>query len=252
MPSKQVVDRQKSATAVGAAADTHGPKVAAAVSEVVASYLQEGEVMPDVALLLVLAKRLLDDRTASMVAADEAHAAELGDDAPARDAREETSHALRDLLVTARPLLAGVYGPGAPAAVGLVGSLPDDPAMLARKAGEVATALGAADLGEPRSSYVSLDPTALADDLAIGAAAVDAALKKVAAEVREAETTLTAKHGAIDGYDGAFADVAWALNGVFRLGGERELAERIRPSVRRPGRTVADAEEHEVPIDGDA
>ena len=42
-------------------------------------------------------------------------------------------------------------------------------------------------------------------------------------------------------YDEAFAGVATAFSGLLLLAGHPELAERVKPSPRRPGQTAAEA-----------
>ena len=53
-----------------------------------------------------------------------------------------------------------------------------------------------------------------------------------------AQATLAKKNQAVEEYDRVFTGVATSLSGLFTLAGERELAEKVRPSTRRPGQTV--------------
>jgi hypothetical protein len=62
-------------------------------------------------------------------------------------------------------------------------------------------------------------------------------------EAREAEATLVAKNAALAEYDATFSSVATVVSGLLRMGGSAELAARVRPSPRRPGRTVELGEE---------
>ena len=86
--SKMVVERERSSRKVVAAARTHGPLV----REGVASFI--GEEHADAAEKLMLASAdKLKASTKSMVAADEAHIAELDDDAGCLRLRVERHHA---------------------------------------------------------------------------------------------------------------------------------------------------------------
>ena len=49
MASKQVTDREKSARAVGAAAETHAKEVGVGLASALTPYLAKGETIPDVA-----------------------------------------------------------------------------------------------------------------------------------------------------------------------------------------------------------
>ena len=58
-----------------------------------------------------------------------------------------------------------------------------------------------------------------------------------AREVREAQGTLADKNTAIAAYDIAFSRASKVLEALFLLAGETALADRVRPSARRPGQT---------------
>ncbi|MBK8012464.1 MAG: hypothetical protein IPK13_14025 [Deltaproteobacteria bacterium] len=55
--------------------------------------------------------------------------------------------------------------------------------------------------------------------------------------MREAEATLAAKNDAMATYDARFSEVAFLVSAFLRMAGEYELADRARPSNRRPGQT---------------
>ena len=89
--SKMVVDRQKSATKVMAAGRTHQSKIGAGMAELLGSECGQAAER-----ITAAATDVLERRTAAIVAADEAHLAELGDDPAVRAARDEASAALKD------------------------------------------------------------------------------------------------------------------------------------------------------------
>lgn len=241
MPSKQIVDRQKSALAVISAGETHSSAVADELAPVLSPYLQKSEKLPDVALLARLVARALDDAGKRMVAADEAHIAELADDAAPREARDSAATALYDEIVDLRDWLKGLYGAGALRPLGFSSDTPRDPVALERFAGEVMSALGKATLPKPLRKGVKWDPGETLEKLGAMRAALNTHLKDVAREVREAQATLRTKNDALAAYDERFGRAASFLVGLFNLAGETALADRVRPSARRPGQTEVDA-----------
>lgn len=70
-------------------------------------------------------------------------------------------------------------------------------------------------------------------------------------EAREAQVTQAAKVSAIAAHDPLFASVANVAEGLLTLVGENDLAQRVRPSARRPGVTASD-EASDDTTDGDA
>ncbi|MEM1413540.1 MAG: hypothetical protein AAGH15_01500 [Myxococcota bacterium] len=229
MASKMVTDRQKSAALLLAILDAQGARLRAGLEADLG-----GEAgAAGLAYLAGMGSRLATARDA-MVAADEAHEAELGDDPAARDARDAASSALRERMITLREIVRGVYGAAAEEAV-FTGRIPMDAVVVARTAGEVATRLEAARLPEPRVSGAALDVAALAAELRAGRAALEKALDDVAREAREAQVTLTEKTESMAAYDRVFVQFASSLFSAFESAGEPALAARVRPSRRRPG-----------------
>jgi hypothetical protein len=240
MPSKQVTDRQKSADAVIAAVEAHAPSTAAALEGTLAPHLRKGEAMPDVALLLTLLARALGAEKQRLIAADEAHEAELGDDEPLRRARDEAAEELRQAHVDLREVLIGMYG-GVFAAQILPGTTPRDPVVLARFSQTVENNLEGVKLPSSRIKGAKLDKTDTVGTLSALRQTLEQRLQAVAREVREAQATQATKDRAMDGFDGFFAASATVVSGVLRLVGMPELAARLRPSGRRPGQTAAQA-----------
>ncbi|MEM7050325.1 MAG: hypothetical protein AAF604_11735 [Acidobacteriota bacterium] len=244
MPSKMVTDRQKSSLAVEAAASTHAAEVAATLTSRLAEWTEGEETVPDLELLQRLLGRLLAARRAAMVAADESHLDELADDSEPRRLRDERADKLRVNLRALRDLAEGLFGEGQGQALGLEGPVSADPVVLERQARRAMERLADESVPLPPTRMPSLqvdradwlqvlepDLTALAD-----------ALAQVARERREAESSLLTKQGRIAEYDEAFLGAARLLEALYRTAGQPELADRVRPSSRRPGTTVADPE----------
>lgn len=252
MPSKQIVDRAKSANAVASAASVHAARVAQAVQTVLSPYLEKNQKMPDVEGLTLLLGKWLAQTSAKMTAADEAHIHELSDDDPVRKGRDEAQAALNDELVELREWMTGLFGARAGRSLGFAAETPRDPAALSHFAGEVVKSLREKDFPPPKRSGVSWSPAKEADKIDKLRGALDASIADVVREAREAQGTLADKNVAIAAYDMAFSRASKVLEGIFTLAGETVLADRVRPSTRRPGQTEEQAPQAEAGAAGEA
>jgi len=242
MPSKLVTDRQKSAAAVIAAARTHGPRAASTVASTLSPLLAKSEKHPDLALLVELSARTLETAITKLVQADTAHEAELSDDAGPRTRRDELATKLYDDLIELKEIATGLLGSPALALLRLEGTTPRDPVVLVRHAEGVVQALETAKLPKSRVRGAAFHAKDWSERLTEHTEALSSALGDVAREAREAEGTLVAKNRALAEHDRTFGDVATLVSAVLRMGGDTELAARVRPSSRRPGQTVELAE----------
>ncbi|MEO0323527.1 MAG: hypothetical protein AAF447_11265 [Myxococcota bacterium] len=230
MPSKLVTDRQKSAELVLAIQGAQGARLGEGLGATL-----DAEPAAQALRFMTTLTGLLADARDGMVRADAAHEAELGDDPAARQARDKSTDALRDLLVGLRDNVRGLYGTERERDI-FRQPTPFDPVVLARYAREVAGRLGALAGVPGRLAGSSLEPEPAAQALGAAATRLDDALTRVAEEAREAQVTLTAKDEALARYDAVFTATASTLAALFQLAGESELARRVRPSRRRPGR----------------
>jgi hypothetical protein len=252
LPSKQIGDRAKSAKVVASAASVHAARVAQAVQTVLSPYLAKNEKMPDVEGLTLLVGKWLEETSARMAAADEAHIHELSDDDPIRKSRDEAQAALNDELVELREWMTGLFGARAVRSLGFAADTPRDAAALSRFAGEVVKSLREKDFPAPKRSGVSWSPVKEAEKIDKLRGALETTIADVVREAREAQGTLADKNAAIAAYDTAFSRASKVLEGIFTLAGETALADRVRPSTRRPGQTEEQAPPAETGAAGEA
>ncbi len=253
MPAKLVTDRQKSATAVGAAATTHAARVAKSFTETLSPVLKKNQSPPDIEGLMLTVAEWLANAASEMVKTDEAHTHELSDDDEPRRRRDEAQAALYEELVSLRDLINGFYGAAATRMLGFSSGTPRDATALSRFAGEVSKALREKELPAPKraDTTVKWSPAKTADEIDKLRKKLDEALTDVAREIREAQGTLVNKNDALDAYDSAFSRTANLLAGLFMFAGETALAERVRPSTRRLGQTEELAPPAEEPALGE-
>ena len=247
MPSKTVTDKEKSARFVASSGTTHADKVVPAIAGLLTPHLQAGETLPDVALLCRLVARLVEAKAAAMVDADRAHEQELGDDKGPRDTRDRATDDVSTVLADLRDVLSAGYGLEAVKLYGLDGKLPTDPSVVAVLAESVRMKVKGGGLTLPsprRKDGLQLNLTAYATDLDSALPGLQSALQEVTREQKEADATLRVKHAVMAEYDKAFTRGAGLLSAVFSLADMDDLAGKVRPSRRKPGRT-------DEPLEGD-
>jgi hypothetical protein len=240
--SKMVMDRQKSARSVQSAARTHRRQIVAQTSE---RFGQTG-VGPAAGVLLDSSVERLEEATGQMVAADDAYLREQGDDPPARKALDEAAGGLRDGLLDVRGSSEANFGKAYAARLGFEGRTPDDPQAMLRLSHLVVDNLGTVPLPKPRLPGVTADPAQWQALLQQHHAPVQTAMEAVATEQREHDAAYVAKKQAMDTFDTVFSCTANLVSALLHIAGEDELADRVRPSGRKTGRTVADARDDEA------
>lgn len=237
MRTKQVVDRQKAAQAVAAAAATHSSEIVQGLAARFLPVLKRGEKGPDLGLLCELLQRQTERSIEQLLVAEEAYQKELLDDDPPRRERDEAAGALSDSLIELREVLVGVFGAAVLKEAGFTQGTPQDPVQLSRLGGQVAQALLTVKLPPPRVPGATLDVKAISAELSKRRARLDTAMAAVARETREAQAALSQRNTALSEFDESQAGVAAVLAGLLQLAGKRDLAERVRPTpARRPPR----------------
>jgi hypothetical protein len=242
MTSKQVTDREKSARAVGAAAETHAAQIAAGFARELTAHLRAGETLPDTGLLARLIGRKIVADNAALVAADRAHEQELSDDEGPREDRDEAAAKVRSVLVDLRAAIESGYGARGLTLLGLGDAVAVDPSVLAAAGGNVQKALNdpKIELPKPKRAGMTVNRAAFALDLTAELPALQKALARVATEDREKEATQRVKNEAMARNDGTFTSGADYLAASCQVAGLIDIAAKVRPSGRRPGQVASE------------
>ena len=245
MLSKLVADREQSARTVGAAFGTHGPVAARLLSELLAGAAQPGEALPDLGFFVTLLQRRLNGASQTMTDADQAHTRELGDDPAARDARDVAKASVLSVVTAIRMALTSRFGQDFGGRLGASGPAPDVPSDVLSWGRKVYNALSSLSLPEvdlqsdDNDEVGTFSKDAALRKLGQRLAQLEAALDAVAREGREAEATQAQKDKAVAAYDRTFSLSAGLLEVLLRFAGEGGLADKVRPSTRRPGTTAS-------------
>ncbi len=181
-----------------------------------------------------------------LVPAEDAHVRNLVRIVELRRDRDELAVLVYDKQTSARQVLVGLYGADrifelAAAA----GKTPQGSQPLGEQVGQTVTLLRhpAVALPPVKVDGVWIDFQAMAAGLERDNDRLIATRAELQRATKAADGTRVLTRKAIEDYDGVFPWVAADLESLFRLAGEKDLADRIRTSARRVTRRQAEAEE---------
>ncbi|MEM7586566.1 MAG: hypothetical protein AAF560_24470 [Acidobacteriota bacterium] len=159
---------------------------------------------------------------------------------------EELTGTLYNKQVAARRVLGGLFGPENGFTLAATsGATPRDVQILAGQVDQSLKLLRNPEdpMPEVKIAGVTLDFTAMADDLEGTLAVLRASFANHERLKKEADATRARTNAAITECNRVLPLVANSLESAFRLAGETELADRIRTSKHRVTRRQGDAEE---------
>jgi hypothetical protein len=246
--SKMVNDRYRSALLVANIADVSADTVGARLDEAFGTPEDPAEPRPDWPRIMRLVGRTLLAHADRLVAADSVLIKELEDDQEPRDRRERGRGALFQRLGSVRALIRGIYGDSAVSRVGLSGATPTEPIALHRRGKHLLDNLGLLEPMTPVIEGGTMDIATVRTRLTEEVEALGTAIADLAREARERDMAQVQKDQIMVEYDVHFSFAARMLEGMLGSAGELELAARVRPSARQPGR-VDDPGDGTEPVD---
>jgi hypothetical protein len=235
---KETYARKRSSEFVESAIDVHGDAIGAAQAEKLSQELREGEEMPDIALYLRLMARRMGRYRSHLEEKSEAHFQELAADDGYRKMRDEAMGDLTRVYLATRQTVASGYSPEDAAALGFEPNVATDPAQMVLQVQRLLTnfAKPEAQQMQPVIRTVQFVPT---EGEAMFRPHLDKLITARAAlnqDKRKADGTQTAKKGAVAENDLEFGQISRCFETAFAFAGRDDLARRVRPSSRRPGR----------------
>ncbi len=242
---KGTAGRKKSWEFVLSAIDTQGEEAADQLIEVLSEDLREGEEMPDIRFFFTLLGRRMARFGTAMV---EAHLDELTDDDALRQERDATTKELVADYIAMRGGYRTGYGTEIAAAVGFERHVATDPAEIELQIDRLSTNLGKPELVLPSSRYPGIAPQPV-ETLELfrpnlkRLKATRAALNRAH---READGSQLTKNDAVAAHDLEFPNLSRCFEACCTVAGLRELARRVRPSARRPGRREEEVQTEEA------
>lgn len=243
-PSLEIVRHEQSSDLVQKAFTVQGPEAAAKLTHRLEPYLAEGESVPDIWQLMQLLLRWLTSVTHEMVKADVANELELANDSRHRTLRNETVARLMQTLIALRDSCVSLYGKERIDQLGFVEQTPRNPRVLLNVARKLIELLQSSDyaLPPPLFGNLGLDPLAMVEVIEAEIRVLEESLANVDEELKKAQSTQGAKGEKVETYKEGFFWIARWLEASFALAGMMHESERVKPSLRRRGRTEVEPE----------
>lgn len=248
MASELVERRRQSVESVAIALETWGAPIGTRLAEILSAQLQPGESLDDPKLWATLLARHLRASMQPLQTADARYEAEAADDAAPRKARDDAQALVYDALVKGRDRLRGVYGAEALPLVGFAGPTPVEVTSLLAFGDQVVAALTPGrlpTLPDPRDAHV---PGIVRDTLSTALRALRTAQQDVVREGRELTAASAERNTALEAQANDFSLVAQLGVSLLRMAQQDALADRLRPSARRRGLTVAEELDPAAPV----
>lgn len=176
--------------------------------------------------------RMMTAINAKLEKAENDYASEQADDPPARKKRDDANADLAQRWTEVKGHLARRFGETTPREFGLEGELPSTPDALAKQTANAIKLLRA----KPRTHTSKLGEfttAGAADHLEEAQLALSNALAGVTAESKQLQDALGIRDTTTAEWTNVYQSCATLLEGYLRLGGRTDLADRVRPTVRR-------------------
>jgi hypothetical protein len=241
--SQEVMRRKNLCEIVLGAVRIQGRRIADSLGEILTPLLQPEEQQPDFGLMFDLYGRSLELHCRHMEDADEAHRQQTTAFDEIRNRRDELSDRLKERYLSLRATCTGVLGEKSLAPLGLDINMAQEPKAVLAQTRIVRDRLrrpGVALVPERWITGSPLDPESLAQEFDDDVEALTGTLREVVDQGKSVDILLVAKQKSIEDFQGAFIPIAQALEASFRVAGEVELADRIRPTIRRLTRPSED------------
>ncbi len=252
---KMVMKRAKLCDQVVGAARVQGPEIGNRLGGFLSPGLREGETVPDQGATIRLYGRKLQGFRDAMVDADADYLKQRAAFADLQLESERSTGKLNGSILSLRSTCEGLLGKDSLRPLGLDFNIVQDPQGALRQGETVRERLVSSEgeLTPERWVKASLVRDELVSELDGDLVEVRTMVRRLIEQRKVVDTAKVRKDQTLEEFDRQFIPIARVLEATFRVAGETELADRIRPTVRQLGRDDGrDEEEAESKTEPDS
>ncbi len=244
-----VMKRKALCDLVVGATRIQGPGVGGSLGEYLSPVLAEGETLPDLAVPIELYGRRLQSFGDAMVAADEKYLAELAKLDEVQAEGVVPTRSLKGKILSLRSTCHGLFGEETLGPLALDFNLAQDVRGVLRQAEIIRerVATSERELTAKRWIEGSLNRDSSARELDPEIEELRVIVKRLVEQRKQVDTAKVRKDKAREDFDRNYIPIVRVLEATFRVAGEAELADRIRPTVRQLTRNDDQEQEAQPP-----
>ncbi len=233
-----VMKRKALCDLVVGATKVQGPGVGGSLGEYLSPVLGEEETLPDMVASLGLYGRKLQFYGSAMVTADEAYLTELAKLNEVRAEGEVPTRILKDKILSLRSTCEGLFGEETLGPLALDFNLAQDVRGVLRQAEIIRERVRGSDKELVAERWVkgSLDRESSVQELDSEIEQLSLIVERLVEQGKRVDTAKVLKDKALEDFDRQYILIARVVEATFRVAGEVDLANRIRPTVRQLGR----------------
>ncbi len=241
-----VMRRKALCDLVVGATKVQGPEIGGSLGEYLSPVLTEDEALPDLAAPIELYGRKLQGYCDAMVETDERYLAETARYDEVQLESEPPMRRMKDQILSLRYTCLGLIGEESLRPLGLDFKLAQEVRGVLRQAEIIRerVASSESELVPKRWMEAKLSRESSARELDPGIGELRVVVDQLVEQGKRVDTAKVRKDDALKEFDRNYIPIVRMLEATFRVAGETDLADRIRPTVRQLTRN--DKEEQEA------
>ncbi len=230
-----VMKRKALCDLVAGAALVQGSKIGGSLGEYLSPVLGEEETLPDLAMTVKLYGRKLESYGGAMVAADEQYFAELAKLDEVQLESVPPTRRLKDKILSLRNTCRGLFGEQTLGPLALDFNLAQDVRGVLRQAEIIRERVAGSgpELTSERWVEGSLNRETSVRELDSEIEDLRVVIDRLVEQGKQVDTAKVRKDQTLKDFDRNYIPIVRVLEATFRVAGETELADRIRPTVRQ-------------------